>query len=47
VVGLVHDRVGGRGEVVLAQRPADIDPPRGEEGVGHPTADDQMLHAGD
>ena len=43
----VENRVGGIDEVVLAQRLADIDPARREEGVGHPATDDQMIDLAD
>ncbi len=38
---------GGAGEVVLGERLADIDAARGEEGIGHAAADDQVIDPGD
>src|SRR3546814_6409695 len=46
-VGGVEDRLGGRGEVVLAQALADIHPARSEEGVGHAAADNEMIDLAD
>ena len=46
-LGLLHDLAGGVDEVLLAERLADIDAARGEEGVGHAAADDEdvdLLH---
>jgi hypothetical protein len=40
---LDHDLLGGVGEVVLAERLADIGAAGGEEGVGHAAADDQRV----
>src|SRR3546814_10805981 len=37
-VGAVEDRVGGIDQIMFAQRFSDIDPARGEEGVGHAAA---------
>ena len=45
--GFVDDTIGGVGKLVFAQRLADIDTLGGEEGVGHPAADDQVLHLAD
>src|SRR3546814_3009007 len=42
-VGAVEDRVGGIDQIMFAQRFSDIDPARGEEGVGHAAADNQVI----
>src|SRR3546814_21094395 len=42
-VGAVEDRVGGIDQIMFAQRFSDIDPTRGEEGVGHAAADNQVI----
>ena len=47
MVRLVHDAVGGVGEVMFAKRLADIHALGREEGVGHPPANDQALHLAD
>ena len=46
-VGGGEDLLGGAGQLMLAERLADIHPARGEEGVGHAAADHQMIDAGD
>ncbi len=47
LVSSVQNRLAGRRQFVLAQRLADRYPARGEEGVGHAAADDQMLDLSD
>src|SRR3546814_1894847 len=42
-VGGLEDRIGRIDQIMFAQRLADIDPARGEEGVRHAAADDQMI----
>ena len=43
----VEDAFGLAGQLMLAQRLADIHAARGEEGVGHAAADDQMIDLAD
>ena len=42
-----HDFLRRRGQIVLAQRFADIDPARGQKRVRHAAADDQMIDLAD
>ena len=43
----LEDALGFAGQLMLAQRLADIDPARRKEGVGHAAADDQMIDLAD
>ena len=48
--GLVRrdqDLFAGRRQLMLAQRFADIDPPRGKERIGHAATDNQVIDLGD
>jgi 3-phosphoglycerate kinase len=46
-IGAVENGFGLAGQIMLAQRLADIDAARGEKGVGHAAADDQVVDLAD